>query len=208
MATRETTAQLTAKFGDFKPTVGTTGSTLYILEKRSNHLESMSLLDKAGLVPFERQEILPLLMKDEGLKNVLKGKWFYLVGKGLKKEGIYTVNSNGELVEIRDKELSIEMKVRAWSGPNPLSLFVLSDCDATYCGWRFYLFAYYDPSDVALVVVGKPKLSLSKPVSALISEIETAAENLRRSANQEDLGERVNELQEKAAALKRMLRPT
>ena len=69
----------------------------------------MDLLDKAGLRPFERQEILLLLMTDEVLKTKLKGMWFYIAGKGLKENGIYTINDNGDLVTI-EGEISIEKK--------------------------------------------------------------------------------------------------
>jgi len=164
MATRETTlpaqstvSAATLKFGDFKPVVGTTGSTLYVLKTEANHSKSMGLLEESGLRPLKYQEVLPLLMKDEALKNSLKGKWFYLAGEGLNEDGIYTVNDKGELAKIEGEELSLEKKVRAWSGKNPLSLCVYSGNDAAYHSRRFCLVAAYDPHGDAPVVVGVPK---------------------------------------------------
>lgn len=159
------TAQPTAtvpasKFGDFKAVQGSTGATLYLLVQKANQSDSMDFLDRAGLVPYTHQEILPLLMKDETLKNLLKGKWFYLAGKGLEEDGIYTIDEKGELAQIGDREISTESKVRAWKGPYPLSLYVSSDLNAALYGRRFGLYVDGGPHDVAPVVVGKPKPKL------------------------------------------------
>ncbi len=149
---------LKSKFGDFKPILGAT-SILHVLETSANHSKSMELLEKAGLRPLKYQEILPLLMKDETLKNSLKGKWFYLAGKGLEEDGIYTINEKGDLAKIENDKLSIENKVRAWKGPYPLSLDVYSDNGAAGYSRRFYLGlgAPNGPLNAAPVVVGVPK---------------------------------------------------
>ena len=210
MVTRETPiAQSKSKFGNFKPVAGTTGYTLHVLNESANHSKSMNLLDEAGLMPFERQEILPLLMKDAGLKNTLTGKWFYLAGKGLNENGIYTVDDKGELVKITDEKLSIEMRVRAWKGSNPLSLGVYSDDVAAGCGRRFDLNANGVPDFVAPVVVGKPKLSFSLSGSAgkLLKEIRLDAGSLEKIGTQEELREKVLKLAENATNLEKMLRP-
>ena len=206
LAVQPTTAAPTNKFANFRSVVGTT-ATLYVLETRVNHAKSMDLLDKACLMPFERQEILLLLMNDEVLKNALKGKWFYIAGKGLEEDGIYTINDKGDLVEIKGK-ISTEMKVSAWKGPHPLSLNVYSDDLAADYGRRFILNASVEPDYTAPVVVGKPKLSLSEPVDALVRGIENATKTLRRSSTPEDFEAKVKELQEKTEALVRMLRTT
>ena len=146
-----------ARFGDFKPIAGSTGTTLYVLQKEANHSMSMKLLSDAALRPLTYQEILPLLTKDEQLKNALKGKWFWLAGDGMEKEGIFTIDEKGELREIGKKEkLSVEQKVRVWPGEHPLSFFVVSGDGAAYVGRRFDLAAYLVPLDVAPVVVGVP----------------------------------------------------
>lgn len=145
------------RYGDFKPVAGSTGATIYVLQKKANHPKSMKLLSDAGLRPMTYQELLPLLMKDEQLKNALKGKWFWLAGQGMEKEGIFTINEKGELREITKKEkLSVEQKVRAFLGEQPLSFDVDWDDYAASLGWRFYLYADLGPQGVAPVVVGMP----------------------------------------------------
>jgi hypothetical protein len=149
------------KYGDFNAVVGTTGATLHILNKEANHPDSMRYLEEAGLRLLKYQEILLLLMKDERLKNHLKGKSFRLEGYGLDKDDIqdpiYTIDEKGELKEIPEGvELSNENKVRVWSGTQPLSLDVISDV-AAYFGWRFDLYAFVKSVEVEDVVVGVPK---------------------------------------------------
>lgn len=206
MATRTEPIQSNInKFGDFKPISGTV-STIYVLGKGGNHPKSMKLLDDAGLMPYTKTEILSILMKDEQLKEALKGKWFYLAETGAKEAGLYTVNTDGSIA--KGKGQSIEDTVRVWAGDNPLSLYVYSDYDASGYGGRFYLYAISDPDVVAPVVVGKPKLSLSEQADKLLSEIETTTASLRRSATQEDLEKKAIELGAKVTDLAKMLRPT
>lgn len=210
MATRGNTlavATPTTNFGEFKPIVGATGAKLYVLETRANYSESVKFLDDAGLKFFTHQEILLLLMEDKVLKTELKRKWFYLAGKGLEENGIYTMNDKGDLVKIND-EISIEKKVCARKGSYPLSLGVSSDGNAAVYGRRFNLGANGVPGDAAPVVVGKPKLSLSEQADALISKIEGTAANLRESASHDDLVEKASKLGATAVALVNLLRPT
>ena len=125
--------------------------------KEANHSESMKLLSEAGLRPLSYQELLPLLMKDEQLRNTLKGKWFWIAGQGMYKRGMFTINKKGELREIaREEKPSAERKVYVWSGDQPLSFVVYSDAVAAYDGRRFNLSAGYEPLLVAPVVVGVP----------------------------------------------------
>lgn len=145
------------KFGEFKPIMGSTGSILYALEVNANHPDSMNLLDEAGLRAYIRQELLPLLMKDEALKNVLKGKWFYLADKGLDENGIHTIDEKCELALMENAKVSVENGVRTWKGPHPVSLGVLSDAASADAGMRFVLDAGDAPLDVSQVVVGVPK---------------------------------------------------
>ena len=143
---------------DFRQVRGATGKMLYILEKEATHQDSMKLLSEAGLRPMTYQEILPLLMEDEQLKNALKGKRFWIAGQSMKKEGVFTINEKGELRDItKEENPSAEQKVRVWSGNQPLSFVVYSDDYAAFFGGRFYLFANDGPRVVAPVVVGVPK---------------------------------------------------
>jgi hypothetical protein len=139
------------KFNEIK---GGTGNSLFISEKGANHSGSMKALEDNGLKALTYQEALPLLMKDEKLKNSLKGKWFYLAGAGTDKDGLFTVDENGELVE---KKASPENTVRVWSGKQPFSLVVGSGAAVAADGGRFGLVADYTPDYVAPVVVGVPK---------------------------------------------------
>ncbi len=206
LVVQSTVATSTGKFGDFKPIVGTTGSTLHVLEIEANHPKSMKLLDQAGLMPYTRKEMLSILVKDEQLKEYLKRKSLYLAETGAKERDLYTVNEDGSITQ--GKGTSIENTVRVWHGNNPLSLGVLSDDNASYYGWRFILVADSEPDDVAPVVVGKPKLSLSEPADKLLSEIEDQTASLRRSETTQGLGQKVVELGTKVADLAKMLRPT
>ena len=209
MATKTEQAQVNTqatRFGEFKPVTGSTGVMLHVLEKRSDHSTSMKLLDESGLMPFAREEMLSILVKDEKLKEFLKGKWFYLAGSGAKENGLYTLNEDGNLTS--GKCQSIENTVRVWPGDKPLSLNVYFDYNAASHSWRFGLDAAFDPHDDAPVVVGKPKLSLSEQANVLLKKIESEAGNLKRSATQEDLAKRSNELATNAANLAKMLRPT
>ena len=160
ITTQPTTTASTNKFGEFRPITGTTGSTIYVLDKGANHPASVKLLEDAGLTLFTENEILSILVKDEQLKATLKGKWFYLAGNGTEKTGLYTINSDGNLTG--GKGQSIENTVRVWPGKNPLSLGVDSDDVAADCGWRFLLGASCGPVSAAPVVVGKPKPSTSQ----------------------------------------------
>ena len=78
------------------------------------------------------------------------------MGSGMDKSGLYTVNSNGELVG-REGNVSVENTIYVYSGSNPLSLVVVSDFGVADCGGRFYLGADLDPAYVAPVVVGVAK---------------------------------------------------
>jgi hypothetical protein len=167
MPTATKDAPSKVKFGDFKQIVGTTNSTLYVLETDANYSKSMKLLDKADLRPLKYQEVLSLLMKDDKLKKSVEGKGFWLagkglyegeiyplVGKGLDGKGIYTINEGGDLARIENKKLSLENRVHVFGGSNPLSLEVYSYTDF---GWRFKLDAGKKPQDVEDIVVGVPK---------------------------------------------------
>ena len=155
-ATMKESVQATATRQGFKQITGNTGVALFVSDKGANHANSMKTLEDANLRPLARQEALPLLMRDEALKNALKGKWFYVAGVGMEKGGLFTINYMGELVDGADK-VSLEERVNVWKGTNPLSLVVHSDFNASLCGRRFVLRACAEPDGVAPVVVGVAK---------------------------------------------------
>lgn len=145
-----------------------------IIEKAADYSASKKLLEHEGLVFLTYREALSALTKDGKLLDSLKGRWFYLAGRGMDKDGIVTIDDKGELIEIMDRNLSLEMRVRAWPGKNSLSLFVLSDDDAVYDGGRFGLDAGNVPDLVAPVVVGKPQEGGSR-----MAELESKLDRIR-----------------------------
>ncbi|VVB77073.1 Uncharacterised protein [uncultured archaeon] len=138
------------KFNKIK---GSSGNSLFVSEKGGDLADSMKALEANGLRVLASQEALSLLIKDETLKNALKGKWFYLAGAGTDKDGLFAVNEEGGTV---DRKADVEHTVRVWSGKQP-SLNVLSDCNARIVERRFDLGASGGPSGVAPVVLGVPK---------------------------------------------------
>jgi hypothetical protein len=136
----------------------------------------MKALMEGDLKALKYQEALLLLMKDETLKNALKGKWFYLAGEGMDKGGHFTIDGRGELVG-RQGTVSPENTVYVYGGSNPLALGVDSDAGAAQVGRRFDLFAYgVVPLDVAPVVVGVPKdFKLELKAESITAESREAA---------------------------------
>ena len=126
-------------------------------------------------------------MNDEQLKNSLKEKPFWLARAGMKKHGIFTFNEKGELREVTEKEkLSVEQKVHAWSGEQPLTLHVCSDNETAYIGWRFSLGAHHMPQIIAPVVVGVPASNVPVPFH-LIREAKQQVIKLRGTTKPEAL---------------------
>ena len=155
-ATMKETVQSTATKQGFNQITGNSGAALFVSNKGANHPNSMKVLEDANLRPLTRQEALPLLMRDEALKEALKGKWFYLAGAGMDKSGLFTINYMGELVEGAEK-VALDERVYVYKGANPLCLLVHSDYYAAQGGRRFALYADDVPYDVAPVVVGVAK---------------------------------------------------
>ncbi len=124
---------------------------VFIAEIEANHAKSIELLQQHKLEPMEKQEALVLIDGNPELKEQLKGNWFYLAGKGLEESGYYTFDNEGKLTEGKG---DIEKTVRAYSGNEPLSLFVRTHSNARVDEGRFYLDADGDPQDAAPVVVG------------------------------------------------------
>ena len=114
----------------------------------------MALLQQYELEPMAKEEALVLIDRYPELKNQLKGKRFYLAGKGSEKSRYYTFDNEGMLTEGKG---DVEKTVYAYSGDKPLSLLVLTNYYARIDEGRFYLDAYGDPQSVASVVVGVRK---------------------------------------------------
>ena len=126
-------------------------TAVFVSETKANHAESMAILQQNGSRPMTYQEALMRIDRDPQLKEQLKGKWFWLEGKGLDESEYYTFDNEGNLTEGKG---DIEKTVYAWSGENPLSLDVHTDDGARFGGGRFILGAVGDPQVVASVVVG------------------------------------------------------
>lgn len=134
----------------------------------ANQKDSMSLLQQNGLRAMTYQEALVTIDKNPELKEQLKGKWFWLDGKGTELSGYYTFNEKGELTKGKG---NIEKTVYAWSGSQPLSLSVRTDGDARFYERRYSLSAYGGPSGVASVVVGvKIGHEVATPQKAEVTE--------------------------------------
>ncbi len=110
----------------------------------------MALLQQNGLKLMTYQQALALLDKNPVLKAQLKGKWFYLDGRGLEESGYHAFDDEGKLTEGKG---DIEKTVYVYSGKNPLSLYVLSAI-AYFYRRRFNLFANLGSHILAPVVVG------------------------------------------------------
>ena len=140
-----------------------------IISKEANHKDSMRILKENGLEPLTYQEALA---NGAELVKLAKGErmWFWLVGKGMDKNGVFLFDSKGNLDAENPEKDDMEHKVRVWSGTNLLSLDVHSDSDASVCGGRFGLDASDEPGSVAPVVVGKAKSSKKNVEAANIEQ--------------------------------------
>jgi hypothetical protein len=143
--------------------VGTTG--VFMAHTEANQKNSMKLLQQNGFRALTYQEAFITIDKNPELKKQLKGKWFYLDGKGWTEQSrFHTFNENGELakgkgnilVYLPSSKAGLEKTVYVLKGSQPLSLLVHTDDFARYGGFRFLLPATYSKSasDVAGVVVG------------------------------------------------------
>ncbi|MDE1768816.1 MAG: hypothetical protein KGH64_01855 [Candidatus Micrarchaeota archaeon] len=148
-----------AQFGEVG---GNAKSALHIIYHEANHAQSMKILADNGLRPLRHREALS---RSSELITELKGKWFYLAGRGTDKSGIYTFNDKGALVESTGNR-PIDLIVRVWPGNKPLSLVVYSDVIAQVKHKRFLIDADDWPSSVAPVVVGVERAQAGSVVAA------------------------------------------
>ncbi len=129
--------------------VNTTG--VFLAHTEANQKTSVALLKQNGFRALTYQEALVKIDQNPELKEQLKGKRFYLDGKGSALSGHYTFNGKGELTQGKG---DIEKTVRVYKGNQPLSLFVHTDNGARIDMRRFYLYAGNSPDNAARVVVG------------------------------------------------------
>jgi hypothetical protein len=134
--------------------VKTTTELVFVLDSKglkAHHDNSMKLLKENGLEALTPQKALVLIDQNPGLKEQLKGKWFYLAGKGRSILGYFTFNEKGELFRGRGDP---ERTVYLWEGTNPLRLRVSTDDDGRSVRYCFLASSDEQPSEYAPVVVG------------------------------------------------------
>jgi hypothetical protein len=151
--------------------------SLFILETKADYADSMKILEKNGLRPLTYQDAFS---RSSELITELKVKWFYLAGQGLKEDGLYTFDEQGELIKLTGNE-TCDQKVCVWSGDQPLYLEVDS---GGFYGSRFVLYAYGSPHGVAPVVVGikiNPENALPPEVGVRMTEIGEILSSLKQT---------------------------
>ncbi len=99
-------------------------SGVFVAGTEADRRESAHLLRQNGFKMLTYQEALVKIDKNPELKEVLKGNWFHIKGRGSQMSGKYLFDDNGELAP---EEGNAEKTVCVWSGPHPLLLSVLRD---------------------------------------------------------------------------------
>ncbi len=140
---------------------------VFISNTKANQTGSLTILRNNGLRPLSYQEALVLIDKYQPLKEELRGKWFFLNGKGLSEIGCYTFDSKGELKEGKG---DIEKTVHMHPGENPLSLDVRLCVKGFNSACRFDLGADDLPEDAAPVIVGIKANRLPSTLKTGVSE--------------------------------------
>ncbi len=126
-------------------------STIHIYDRPANYIDSMIFLHENGLRALTYQEALIGISGDLSIKERLKGKWFYLSGKGIKELGYYSFNDKGKIIQ---QNADLERTIYVYSGNKPLSLNVNIDPISSFDIRRFSLSAHLDPKFVAPMIVG------------------------------------------------------
>ena len=146
--------------------VQTPSRSVRILDQEADHLDSMRILEENNLRPLTYQELLTTLPQTPDLKERLKGRGFWIAGKGEEINGFIDSNNNWELFTFDNQGnltkvagASVEETVRVWKGndDNPLWFLVRTDYYARDNGGRFGLGAGNGPDLFASMVVGVPK---------------------------------------------------
>jgi hypothetical protein len=144
------------RFMEFKAIGNSKNAQWYALERNANYSDSIRLLEEAGLRPITCKEALAKLMNDQELKNLLKDKSFYLIGKWDGRYGLHRICGDGTLV--CGKGPSMEQTARIWVGMHPLRIDIYSDKKANLYGVRFSITSRVDTNYyIARIIVGVPK---------------------------------------------------
>ncbi|MGA3020564.1 MAG: hypothetical protein ABSD68_01275 [Candidatus Micrarchaeales archaeon] len=179
------TGTKTIKAPKFKEIRGTTLS-LFVLDLKVDDPTSMRLLDEAGLRQLEDIEILPILAKDEELREQLKGKRFRVTGQ-VKKDGLFAIH-NGKLTKGKGTDVENTVHVDL-DGGNPQLLDVLLDYDVKiYKDYRYKLLrstpytrsSWYNGEQL---ILGVPKDENLQAASA-VGIIEIKMTGLRKEATE------------------------
>jgi len=134
-----------------------------IIDITANYEDSMRILGENGLRPMTYKEIFVKLGMDRKLKGQLKDRGlFWIDGKGIDIEGLYTIQPDGSL----KKGLSgdREKNVLVTSGSLPLTLKVGSNEETVSVWRRFQLDACANPLITASLVVGVP---ITMPINSI-----------------------------------------
>ena len=135
-------------FRELNPGRASGKSPAFVSEQGGNYEQSAELLARNGMRMLTYREAFSLA--PEIIKE-LKGKMFYLDGKGAPTEfGVYTYTADGELAKITGKEKS-EQRVRVFAIDERATLYTYFD---SAINWRFDLRGDYPPERVSDVVVG------------------------------------------------------
>jgi hypothetical protein len=110
----------------------------------------MKILVDGGLRPLTFREALSHTSE---LMNELKGKWFYLDGKGIEEAGVYAFDARGEFARPTAREHPNRM-IQIYSGVHPLHFDIGSDDLTRFHSRRFVLSGNDTPDFHAPVVVG------------------------------------------------------
>jgi hypothetical protein len=148
---------------------------LFISDSGGDRAQSKSKLKRSGLRMLTYREAFSL--SPEVIAR-LKGTWFYLDGKGLRKSGICTFDEKGNISRAARKAPP-DRRVRVYKGKKPLSLDV---CSSTEAGWRFALYANYDPDAIAPVVAGVRR-DRHGGMKKLLAEARRGADAVRNDAD-------------------------
>ena len=129
--------------------------SLFVSHQIADHSESMKLLADNGLRPITYREAL---VRAPELIEKLRGRWFWLDGKGIREDGTYAYDANGELAKPTGKE-TIKKKIHVFPGDQPLFLSVFANYTAEVISARFGLYGdirYHVDADQIVVGVRTP----------------------------------------------------
>ena len=141
---------------------------LFILKQSRHYASAMHALAANGLRPLTYQEALS---HSSELMREIRGKNFHLAGRGIKEDGVFAFDENGELVKPTGNE-TYDRKVRVYPGDRPLYFYVDS---FAYAHERFVIFGF-GLDALAPAVVG------IRDEMAILAQGRVALERLKRDS--------------------------